>query len=227
MPLHIFAARNFAVGNLATVFLYAAVSLGLLIVALFLQETAGLSATEAGLATLPVPVLSLLLARRFGMLAGKYGPRLFMAVGPLAAAVGFALMATAREPFDFATQMLPGLVVFGLGLTITVSPLTAAILAAVEPAQSGVGSAVNNAISRIAGLIAIAFAAVIMGGATDFAGFRQSVLVTAGLFAVAGLISAVGIRNQQCDFARVSPQSAAGCHDRATPPPSYATVRGR
>lgn len=222
MPLHIFTVRNFAVGNLATVFLYAAVSLGMLIVALFLQETAGLSATEAGLATLPVPVLSFLLSRRFGMLAGRYGPRLFMAVGPLVAAVGYALMATAREPFDFATQMLPGLVVFGLGLTVTVSPLTAAILAAIDPAQSGVGSAVNNAVSRIAGLIAIALTGVIVGGSTDFDGFRQGALVTAGLFAVAGVISALGIRNEQCDFGRVSAQSAAGCHDRVTPPPAYA-----
>jgi EmrB/QacA subfamily drug resistance transporter len=232
MPLHIFTVRNFAVGNLATVFLYAAVSLGMLIVALFLQETAGLSATAAGLATLPVPVLSFLLARRFGTLAGRHGPRLFMAVGPLVAALGYALMATAGEPFDFATQMLPGLVVFGLGLTITVSPLTAAVLAAVDPAQSGIGSAVNNAVSRIAGLISVAFAGVIIGlgrpsdgltsGTVDLAGFRQGVLVTAALFAVAGVISAIGIRNAQCDFSRVSPESAAGCHDRVTPPPSYA-----
>jgi EmrB/QacA subfamily drug resistance transporter len=222
MPLHIFAARNFAVGNLATVFLYAAVSLGLLIVGLFLQETAGMSATQAGLATLPVPVLSFLLARRFGTLAGVHGPRLFMAVGPLFAAVGYLLMARAGEPFNLWTQLLPGLVVFGLGLTITVSPLTAAILAAVEPAQSGIGSAINNAISRIAGLIAIAFTGVIIGGAVDFAGFRQGVLVTAGLFAVAGLVSAVGIRNEQCDVSRVSAESAAPCHDRATPPPAHA-----
>src|SRR5262249_41127832 len=86
MPLHIFAARNFPVGNCATVFLYAAVSLGTLIVTLFLQETAKLSATGAGLAPLPLPVLSFFLAGRFGALAGKYGPRAFMAVGPLVAA---------------------------------------------------------------------------------------------------------------------------------------------
>jgi EmrB/QacA subfamily drug resistance transporter len=221
MPPHIFAARNFAVGNLATVFVYAAVSLGILIVALFLQETAGLSATEAGLATLPVPVLSFFLARRFGMLAGVRGPRLFMAVGPLIAAAGYLWMTMAREPFDFWTQMLPGLVVFGLGLSITVSPLTAAILAAVDPAQSGIGSAINNAVSRIAGLIAIAFTGVITGGAVDFAGFRQGSLVTAGLFAVAGLISAIGIRNAQCHFDRVAPDAAARCHDRAAPPPAY------
>lgn len=221
MPPHIFAARNFAVGNLATVFLYAAVSLGILIAALFLQETAGLSATQAGLATLPIPVLSFFLARRFGTLAGRHGPRLYMAAGPLIAALGYLWMAAAREPFDFWSQMLPGLVVFGLGLSVTVSPLTAAILAAVDPAQSGIGSAINNAVSRIAGLIAVAFTGVIIGGAVDFAGFRQGAMVTAGLFAVAGLISAVGIRNEQCDFDRVSPESAAGCQDRAAAPPAY------
>jgi EmrB/QacA subfamily drug resistance transporter len=222
MPLGIFAARNFAVGNLATVFLYAALSLGILIVALFLQETAGLSATEAGLATLPIPVLSFFLARRFGSLAGRHGPRLYMAAGPLLAAVGFLLMMTAREPFNFWTQMLPGLVVFGVGLSVTVSPLTAAILAAVDPAQSGIGSAINNAISRIAGLIAIAFTGVIIGGTVDFDGFRQGAVVTAGLLAVAGLISALGIHNEECDFKRLTPASEAGCHDRATPPPAYA-----
>jgi len=232
MPLHIFAVRNFAIGNLATVFLYAAVSLGTLIVALFLQEAAGLSATEAGLATLPVPVLSFFLARWFGALAGVHGPRLFMAVGPLIAAVGYLWMLMAREPFNFWTQMLPGLVVFGLGLSITVSPLTAAILAAVDPAQSGIGSAVNNAVSRISGLIAIAFTGVIIAlgersdgngvSAVDFAGFRQGALVTAALFAVAGVVSAVGIRNAPCYIDRVSPVDAACCHDRATPPPAYA-----
>jgi EmrB/QacA subfamily drug resistance transporter len=222
MPLHIFTSRNFAVGNVATVFLYAGVSLGMLVVGLFLQETAGLSATEAGLATLPVPVFSFFLARWFGTLAGVHGPRLFMAAGPLIAAVGYVLMLAAGEPFDFWTQMLPGLVIFGFGLSVTVSPLTATILAAVDPAQSGIGSAVNNAVSRIAGLIAVAFAGVIVGGAIDFVGLRQGVLVTAGLFVVAGVISAIGIRNEQCDVSRVSPQQAAECHDRVTPPPAYA-----
>ena len=232
MPLQIFAARNFAVGNLATVFLYAAVSLGTLIVALFLQESAGLSATQAGLATLPVPVLSFFLARWFGTLAGLHGPRLFMAIGPLIAAAGYLWMMMAREPFNFWTQMLPGLVVFGLGLSTTVSPLTAAILAAVDPAQSGIGSAINNAVSRIAGLIAIAFTGVIISlgdrsdgngvSAVDFAGFRQGALVAAALFAVAGLISAIGIRNAECDFDRVSQANEARCHDRTPPPPAYA-----
>ncbi|WNG94957.1 MFS transporter [Mycobacterium sp. ITM-2016-00318] len=222
MPLHIFSARNFAVGNLATVFLYAAVSLGTLLVALFLQEAAGMSATRAGLATLPIPVLSFFLARWFGTLAGRHGPRLYMALGPLIAGAGYLLMARVDVAFDFWTQLLPGLVVFGLGLSMTVSPLTAAILAAVDPAQSGIGSAINNAFSRIAGLIAIAFTGVIVGGAMDFAGFRQGSFVVAALFVMAGLISWAGIRNDECDYSRVSAKAAAACHDRATPPPAYA-----
>lgn len=226
LPLHIFAVRNFAVGNLATAFFYAAVSLGTLAVSLFLQQSSGLSAAQAGLATLPIPVLSFALARRFGTLAGRHGPRWFMTAGPLVAAAGFLLMTAVRDPFDVWTQMLPGLVVFGLGLAITVSPLTATVLAAVDPAQSGIGSAINNAVSRIAGLIAIAFAGVIVGDTGfrpgSFAGFQHAALAVAGMLAVAGLTSALGIRNDQCDYARVSPHTTAACHDRVTPPPAYA-----
>lgn len=231
MPLHIFSARNFAVGNLATVFLYAAVSLGTLLVALFLQEAAGMSATKAGLAMLPIPVLSFFLARWFGTLAGRHGPRLFMSLGPLIGGAGYLLMTRVDVAFDFWTQLLPGLVVFGLGLSMTVSPLTVAVLAAVDPAQSGIGSAINNAISRIAGLIAIAFTGVIVGlgessegnsvSTMDFAGFRQGSFVVAALLVAAGLVSWAGIRNDECDYRRVSAKAAAECHDRAAPPPAY------
>jgi EmrB/QacA subfamily drug resistance transporter len=227
MPLQLFASRNFAVGNAATVFLYAAVSLGMLLLTLFLQEAVGLSASQAGLATLPIPVLSFLLARLFGTLAGRHGPRWYMAIGPLVAAAGFLLLMTVGAPFDFWTQMLPGLIVFGVGLSVTVSPLTAAVLAAVDRAQSGIGSAVNNAVSRIAGLIAVAFTGVIIGATGDsgfelgdFAGFRQGAVVVAVLFALAGVISAVGISNAQHDCTRVSLEAAAPSHDRVTPPPA-------
>ncbi|MGZ6778348.1 MAG: MFS transporter, partial [Mycobacterium sp.] len=179
---------------------------------------------------------SFFLARRFGILAGRHGPRLFMSVGPLVAAVGYLLMTRVDESFDFWTQMLPGLVVFGLGLSMAVSPLTAAILAAVDPAQSGIGSAINNAISRIAGLIAIAFTGVIVSvgersdgrshSAVDFDGFRHGAYVVAALFAVAGLISWAGIRNDECDYRQVSAKAAAGCRDRAAPPPAYVDGEG-
>lgn len=220
MPLQLFIARNFAIGNLAMVFLYAAVSLGTLMVALFLQETVGMSASQAGLATLPLPVLSFFLARPFGTLAGGHGPRVYMAVGPLVAAAGFLLFTIARAPFDFWTQMLPGLIVFGVGLSITVSPLTSAVLAAVDPAHSGIGSAVNNAVSRVAGLIAVAFTGVIVGTAMNFAGFRCGAVTVAVLFAIAGVISAVGIGNAQYDYRRILPEASARCHDRVTPPPA-------
>jgi MFS family permease len=223
LPLNLFGERNFAVGNLATVFFYAAVSLGTLSVALFLQEAVGLTATQAGLATLPMPVLSFLLARPFGTLAGRHGPRLYMALGPVIAAGGFLLMAVSlqqRDTFDFWTQALPGVIVFGLGLSITVSPLTAAVLAAVEPAQSGIGSAVNNAISRIAGLVAVALMGVIVGTAMNFDGFRRGALVVAVLFAIAGLCSALGISNARHDVGLVSVEAGAACQDRQSPPPA-------
>ena len=223
LPLNLFGERNFAVGNLATVFFYAAVSLGTLSVALFFQEAVGLTATQAGLATLPMPVLSFLLARPFGTLAGRHGPRLYMALGPVIAAGGFLLMAVSlqqRDTFDFWTQVMPGVIVFGLGLSITVSPLTAAVLAAVEPAQSGIGSAVNNAISRIAGLVAVALMGVIVGTAMNFDGFRRGALVVAVLFAIAGLCSALGISNARHDVGLVSVEAGAACQDRQSPPPA-------
>jgi EmrB/QacA subfamily drug resistance transporter len=215
LPMRLFGIRNFGVGNLATTFVYAGVSIGTLIVTLFLQEVAGFRATEAGIATLPLPILSLLFAARVGTLAVKIGPRLFMAAGPLIAAAGFVLMRPSAAHFDFWLQLLPGLVLFGLGLTITVTPLTSAVLAAVEPSQSGIGSAVNNAVSRIAGLIAVAFAGEIAGGALDYDSFRRLAVATAGLFAVGGLIAAIGIRNPAKPAKPVAAEAIARCADRA------------
>jgi EmrB/QacA subfamily drug resistance transporter len=217
VPPAVFAARNFTVGNLATVFLYAGISLGLLLVALFLQEVGRLSPAQAGLATLPVPVLSFLLAARFGELAGRHGPRRYMAIGPMIAAAGFVWMALAHG--SVWAQTVPGLVLFGVGLSVTVSPLTAAILAAVEPEQSGIGSAINNAVARVSGLIAIAFTAVIVGGAMSFDGFRRGALTSAVLLVLAGIVSAIGIRDDQRHQTPESVATAA-CRHRDGPPPA-------
>jgi EmrB/QacA subfamily drug resistance transporter len=224
VPMRMFGVRNFGIGNLATVFVYAGVSMGTLIVSLFTQEAAGFSATEAGLATLPLPVLSFLLARYFGGLSARFGPRLFMAVGPMIAGVGFLLMRPVSGSFIFWLQLLPGLVLFGLGLSITVTPLTSAVLAAVDAAASGIASAVNNAVSRLAGLIAVAFAGVIAGGAMDYRGFARLDVVTAALFLAGGVVSALGIRNPVQPAEPVRPEVMACCNDRVTAPPRVAST---
>ncbi|MCW2654297.1 MAG: stp 4 [Mycobacterium sp.] len=226
VPMHLFAIRNFGVGNLATAFIYAGVSMGMLVVALFTQEVAGFTATEAGIATLPLPVLSFLLASRVGELAARFGPRIFMACGPLLACVGFVLINPRQGAFNFWTQMLPGLVIFGLGMTIAVTPLTSAILATVDPSQSGIGSAINNAVSRIAGLIAVAVTGLIASGAMTYGSFRRVALVTAALFLAGGLVSAWGIRNQPHRTEAVAPEALARCRDRITAPPGASARRG-
>ena len=197
MPLGLFRARNFWAGNLATVFVYAALALNGLVVVVYLQEGPGLPATLAGLAALPVTILMIVLSSRIGSLAGRWGPRFFMTTGPLMMAVGAALLLTVSEDFDYWLQMLPSMIVFGLGLSITVAPLTAAILGAIEPSRSGIASAINNAVARVAGLVAVALLGVITGGALDLAGFHRAAIVTAVLLAVGGLVSLAGIRNPQ------------------------------
>lgn len=194
LPLGLFAARNFAWGNAATAAIYGALGFGGFVVTLFLQQVAGYPATAAGLAQLPATVAMLTLSTRFGMLAGRYGARLFMTAGPLIAAGGFLLLLTTDEGASYWTQVLPGMLVFGLGLSVTVAPLTAAVLGAAPPADAGIASAVNNAVARVAGLVVVAMAGVIVGGALDVGSFHRALVVTAALFVVGGLLSLVGIR---------------------------------
>ncbi|MCR2813883.1 MFS transporter [Microbacterium sp. zg.Y1090] len=194
LPLGLFGVRNFWTGNVATAFIYGALALNGFVVGVYLQQGAGLSATLAGLASIPTTVLLVLLSSRMGALAGRLGPRLFMTVGPFLMAAGSLLLLTVSEDFDYWWQVLPSMIVFGLGLAVTVSPLTAAILGAIEPARSGIASAVNNAVSRVAGLIVIATLAAIVGGSLDLAGFHRAAVATAVLMAAGGVVSFLGIR---------------------------------
>lgn len=195
MPLSLFRARNFWTGNIATALIYGALSLNGFVVGVYLQQGAGLSATLAGLASLPITLIMVLLSSRVGALAGRFGPRLFMTVGPIVMGGGALLLLAVSPQFDYWLQVLPGILLFGLGLTITVSPLTSAILGAIETERSGIASAVNNAVSRVAGLIVIAMLAAIVGGELDLDGFHRAALVTAGLLVAGGLVSLAGIRN--------------------------------
>ncbi|WP_440710514.1 DHA2 family efflux MFS transporter permease subunit [Herbiconiux sp. YIM B11900] len=196
LPLELFRVRNFSMGNIATFLIYGALGLGFFSLAVFLQQVAGYTATEAGFAMIPTSLLLIGLSSLFGRLSGRIGPRLFMTVGPLLAAAGFLLMLRIGQDADYLTQVLPAIVVFGLGMAITVAPLTAAILGAIAPARSGIASAVNNAVSRVAGLVFVAFASVIAGSAVlDLAGFHRVAIVTAVFFAAGGVVSFAGIRN--------------------------------
>lgn len=214
MPLGLFRIRNFGVGNLATASIYAGLSLGMFIIPIFLQEVAGFSALAAGLATLPLTIMSLSFSALFGTLAGKHGPRLFMALGPLLAGCGFLLMLTSREPLDYWWQILPGVVLFGLGLSVTVAPLTAAVLGSIAADRSGIGSAINNAVARVAGLVSVAATGTIVGATLDYASFHRVLLVTAALLFAGSAISAIGIRNLPLPAPPVAPEAAAACHDR-------------
>ncbi len=156
LPLGLFKRRNFGVGNVETFAMYAGLSVLFFFLTLFLQQVAGYSPLRAGLSTLPVTVVMLVLSRRFGGLADRHGPRLFMGGGPLLAGAGLLLLLRVGVDVDYYTEVLPGLLVFSLGLSMTVAPLTAAVLAGVEERQAGIASGVNNAVARVAGLLGIA-----------------------------------------------------------------------
>ena len=156
LPLGLFARRNFAVGNLETLTVYAGLSVVFFLVVLYLQQVAGYSPLQSGLATLPVTVVMLLCSRRFGALADRMGPRLFMGAGPVLGGLGLLTLLRVSVRVDYLTEVLPGLLLFALGLSLTVAPLTAAVLACVEERRAGIASGVNNAVARVAGLLGIA-----------------------------------------------------------------------
>ena len=197
LPLDLFNVRNFSVGNIATFFIYAALSLQGFILVIFLQQVAGYSATLAGLVTLPITFIMFFLSSKFGALSGKYGPRWFMGVGPIIAGLGTLYMLTVTVPANYWTQLLPGIILFGLGLSITVAPLTSAILGSIKSAQAGIGSAINNAVSRIAGLLAVAVIGVFVGTSVTLDGFHIGMIICAVLLIAGGLVSAIGIKNPE------------------------------
>lgn len=156
LPLELFKERNFAVGNAATLAVYGGLGVVPFFLVLFLQQVAGYSALAAGTALLPVTIIMFLLSKRWGALADRIGPRIFMAAGPVVAGVGLALLTRLHADGAYASQVLPAVCVFGLGLSLTVAPLTATVLGGVSEEHAGMASAINNAVARIAGLLAVA-----------------------------------------------------------------------
>jgi len=155
LPLTLFRRRNFAFGNLETFSMYAGLSLLSFFLSVYLQQIAGYSALDAGLSFLPVTLIMFALSGRFGALADRLGPRFFMSVGPLIAGSGLLLFERVDATADYVSQVLPALLVFGVGLAMTVAPLTATVLADADEHNAGIASGVNNAIARAAGLLAV------------------------------------------------------------------------
>jgi EmrB/QacA subfamily drug resistance transporter len=163
LPLGLFRRRNFSAGNIETFSMYAGLAILFFFLVLFLQQIGGYTPLQSGLATLPVTVVMFVLSRRFGALADRFGPRLFMGAGPLVAAGGLLLFQRIGVRVDYLSDVLPGLLVFALGLSMTVAPLTAAVLAGAED-QAGIASGVNNAIARVAGLLGTAAVGAAVAG---------------------------------------------------------------
>jgi EmrB/QacA subfamily drug resistance transporter len=164
LPLALFKRRNFAVGNIETFAMYGGLSILFFLLVLFLQGVAGFSALAAGSSTIPVTLVMFTLSARFGRLADQYGPRLFMSAGPMICAVGLLLMQRVDADVDYWTDLLPALLVFAFGLSMVVAPLTATVLSDADDHNAGIASAVNNAIARVAGLIAIAAIGALVAG---------------------------------------------------------------
>jgi EmrB/QacA subfamily drug resistance transporter len=203
LKVELFSRRNFAVGNLQTLAMYAGLGVVFFFLAIFLQEVAGYSALEAGLAILPVTLVTFALSRRFGSLADRYGPRLFMGAGPLVAAGGLLLLLRTGIETSYVADLLPALLLFGLGLSMTVAPLTAAVLADADETDAGIASAINNAVARIASLVGVAVVGLVVAGtlvgdtfaANDASvrAFHEVVVICTGLVAAGGVAGAVGI----------------------------------
>ena len=205
LPLGIFRSAQFRAANLVTAAVYAALGGVFFLLTLQLQQVLGYSALEAGAATLPITLLMLMLSARSGALATRIGPRLQMTVGPLLVALGILLMTGIKEGVSYWTQVLPAVVVVGLGLATTVAPLTSTALGAVDDRHAGVASGVNTTVSRAAQLAAVAVLPVAVGlTGDDFLrpetfsdGFRTAMLITAVLAAAGGLIAWATVRNPE------------------------------
>lgn len=168
LPLALFKVRNFSAGNLATLAIYAGLTVSSFLITVYVQQAGGYSALAAGMTLLPVTIALFFLSSRFGALAGKYGPRWFMTFGPIIGGVGFLLMLGVSVDLNYWTQLFPGIMLFSFGLAMTVAPLTSAVLADIDSRQAGIGSAINNAVARIAGLLAVAAVGAVV--ATQFSG---------------------------------------------------------
>jgi EmrB/QacA subfamily drug resistance transporter len=205
LPLSVFRSGQFSAANAVTFVVYGALAGALFLLPVELQVVAHYSPLGSGLALLPVTIVMLAFSARSGSLASRIGPRFQMAVGPLVVGAGLALLTRATYEGSYVTLVFPAVLVFGVGLAITVAPLTATAMGAAPPEHAGVASAVNNVVARAAGLITVAVLPLLAGltGATALqprhlaAGFRIAVVIAGIMCAAGGVLAAVTIRNPQ------------------------------
>ncbi|WP_375497851.1 DHA2 family efflux MFS transporter permease subunit [uncultured Jatrophihabitans sp.] len=213
MPLSLFRDREFTAANLVTFVMYGALGGALFLVPVQLQRVSGYAPVEAGSALLPITAVMLLLSARMGRLAQRIGPRWPMTIGPIVAGAGLAMLTRVGAHASYVTDLLPALLVFALGLSATVAPLTATALASAPARQVGVASAVNNDIARVAGLLAVAVLPGVAGitpAAYDHPaqlsdGFHHAVLIAAALAVLGGLLSAVLVRREAVSTETTAP----------------------
>jgi predicted MFS family arabinose efflux permease len=199
LPLRLFHLRNFTFANIETLAVYAALSTLTFFLVIFLQQLAGYSPRDSGLATVPISVVLFFLSPRVARFSMRLGPRFFMGIGPLVCAAALVWMRDLSPGFDYRTTLLPQLLVFAVGLSAIVAPLTSTVLADAGERDAGVASGVNNAVARVAGLLGIAIVGAAIAGSgnrLDLPGYRLAMAITAGLIAGGGLIGLGGIRNR-------------------------------
>ncbi len=221
IPPALFASRQFTGVNLVTLAVYGGIAGLFFLLVVQLQQVAGFPPVEAGATLLPITLLMLLLSERAGALAERIGPRRLMTIGPLIMAAGMLLLARVGPHATWVRDVLPGTVVFGLGLSATVAPLTATALSAADSSLSGVASGVNNAVARTAALLAVAVLPVVAGLGGDafrdplvFArGFHIAMRISAALVAAGGILAWLTIRDAlpdgrpACDRSRLARRS--------------------
>jgi EmrB/QacA subfamily drug resistance transporter len=242
LPLDVFSSKAFSAANLVTFLVYAANGGVFFLVVLNLQVVAGFSPLAGGLALLPITVLMLLLSARSGALAQRIGPRIPMTIGPLVCAVALVMMSRIGPGASYWLEVLPPVIILGLGLSLLVAPLTATALGSLDDAHAGIASGVNNAVARAAGLLAVAVLPLVAGlgggsltNAADLQPtYRNSMLICAGLMVVGGILAAIFVPTRlpahTPEAAAPTPASAgaggpAPAASKAVPAPTMAGAR--
>ncbi|MDB5163788.1 MAG: family efflux transporter permease subunit [Candidatus Saccharibacteria bacterium] len=191
VKLDLFASRNFTGANISTFAMYGGLSGFILALVIFLQTGMHYSTFKAGVSLLPITAIMFSLSGRIGDLSAKYGSRIFMTVGPIIAGVGMLSLLNLKPGNSYVGHILPSLLLFGAGLVLTVSPLTITVMSSVSGDESGIASGVNNAISRVAGLIVVAFLGIL--GAAHV--YKFTIVLCSSLAMTAGILAYVLIRN--------------------------------